>query len=144
MSVRNVATKTNLMKLSRELEFARLGYELLDQKRNILVLPPEEPVARARISVSGQQNAVPVFSGEDGTFEFTGATETERRPVRQLLTDSWRYQARTRHGRAPSMNRRAEERGKGPHPGTRSTSPSSSGRRNHTPCKTSERGSPRR
>lgn len=38
MSVRNVATKTNLMNLSRELEFARLGYELLDQKRNILVL----------------------------------------------------------------------------------------------------------
>ena len=38
MSVRNVATKTNLMKLSRELEFARLGYDLLDQKRNILVL----------------------------------------------------------------------------------------------------------
>ncbi len=38
MSVHNVATKTNLMNLSRELEFAQLGYELLDQKRNILVL----------------------------------------------------------------------------------------------------------
>lgn len=38
MPVHNVATKTNLINLSRELDFARLGYELLDQKRNILVL----------------------------------------------------------------------------------------------------------
>lgn len=38
MPVRNVATKTNLMNLSRELKFAQLGHELLDQKRNILVL----------------------------------------------------------------------------------------------------------
>lgn len=37
MPVHNVATKTNLMNLSRQLEFARLGYELLDQKRNLLV-----------------------------------------------------------------------------------------------------------
>jgi len=35
----NVApTKTNLLKLRQELSFARLGHELLDQKRNILVL----------------------------------------------------------------------------------------------------------
>ncbi len=35
----NVApTKTNLLKLKGELKFARLGYDLLDQKRNILVL----------------------------------------------------------------------------------------------------------
>lgn len=35
----NVApTKTNLLRLRNELEFARLGHELLDQKRNILVL----------------------------------------------------------------------------------------------------------
>lgn len=31
-------TKTNLLKLKSDLEFARLGHELLDQKRNILVL----------------------------------------------------------------------------------------------------------
>jgi V/A-type H+-transporting ATPase subunit D len=35
----NIApTKTNLLKLKSELKFARLGYDLLDQKRNILVL----------------------------------------------------------------------------------------------------------
>ncbi len=37
-----------------------------------------EPVARARITLSGQQNQVPVFSGDDGAFELTGVTETER------------------------------------------------------------------
>ena len=38
MPQQNVApTKTNLLKLKHELEFARLGYELLDQKRNILI-----------------------------------------------------------------------------------------------------------
>ncbi|TFG58832.1 MAG: V-type ATP synthase subunit D [Spirochaetales bacterium] len=31
-------TKTNLLKLRNELKFAKLGYELLDQKRNILVI----------------------------------------------------------------------------------------------------------
>lgn len=31
-------TKTNLMRLKDELNFAMLGYELLDQKRNILVV----------------------------------------------------------------------------------------------------------
>jgi V/A-type H+/Na+-transporting ATPase subunit D len=37
--VRNVApTKTSLLRLGGELKFARLGYELLDQKRNMLVL----------------------------------------------------------------------------------------------------------
>ncbi|MFO7849597.1 MAG: V-type ATP synthase subunit D [Spirochaetia bacterium] len=37
--MRNVApTKTNLIKLKDELKFARLGYDLLDQKRNILIL----------------------------------------------------------------------------------------------------------
>jgi V/A-type H+-transporting ATPase subunit D len=36
---RSVApTKTNLLKLKQELQFARLGYELLDQKRNILII----------------------------------------------------------------------------------------------------------
>lgn len=35
----NIApTKTNLLRLKGELKFARLGYDLLDQKRNILVL----------------------------------------------------------------------------------------------------------
>jgi V/A-type H+-transporting ATPase subunit D len=35
----NVApTKTSLLRMRRELEFARLGHELLDQKRNILVI----------------------------------------------------------------------------------------------------------
>ncbi len=35
----NVApTKTNLLRVRQELEFARLGHELLDQKRNILVI----------------------------------------------------------------------------------------------------------
>jgi V/A-type H+/Na+-transporting ATPase subunit D len=39
MAARNVApTKTNLMNLREELGFARQGYELLDQKRNILVI----------------------------------------------------------------------------------------------------------
>lgn len=37
--MRNVApTKTNLIRVKSELQFARLGHELLDQKRNILVL----------------------------------------------------------------------------------------------------------
>lgn len=31
-------TKSNLMKTKEELQFAKLGYELLDQKRNILVM----------------------------------------------------------------------------------------------------------
>ena len=31
-------TRTNLLKLKRDLSFANLGYELLDQKRNILVM----------------------------------------------------------------------------------------------------------
>jgi len=31
-------TKTNLLQLKQELKFARLGHELLDQKRNILVI----------------------------------------------------------------------------------------------------------
>lgn len=39
MAARSVApTKTNLMNLRQELGFARQGYELLDQKRNILVI----------------------------------------------------------------------------------------------------------
>jgi V/A-type H+-transporting ATPase subunit D len=39
MARSNVApTKTNLMKLHSELQFAHLGHELLDQKRNILVI----------------------------------------------------------------------------------------------------------
>jgi V/A-type H+-transporting ATPase subunit D len=37
--MRNVApTKTNMLSLKNELKFAKLGYELLDQKRNILVM----------------------------------------------------------------------------------------------------------
>ncbi len=37
--MKNVApTKTNLLALKQELKFARLGYDLLDQKRNILIL----------------------------------------------------------------------------------------------------------
>lgn len=37
--MRNVApTKTSLLRLQSELKFARLGHELLDQKRNILVI----------------------------------------------------------------------------------------------------------
>jgi V/A-type H+/Na+-transporting ATPase subunit D len=37
--MRNVApTKTNLIRLRDELKFAKMGHELLDQKRNILVL----------------------------------------------------------------------------------------------------------
>jgi V/A-type H+-transporting ATPase subunit D len=39
MATKNIApTKTNLMKTKQELKFARLGHELLDQKRNILVI----------------------------------------------------------------------------------------------------------
>jgi len=39
MAARNLApTKTNLLNLSHELKFAKQGYELLDQKRNILVI----------------------------------------------------------------------------------------------------------
>lgn len=37
--MRNLApTKTNLLRMEQELKFASLGYELLDQKRNILVI----------------------------------------------------------------------------------------------------------
>jgi len=39
MALRNATpTKTNLIKLKQELQFAKLGYELLDQKRNILII----------------------------------------------------------------------------------------------------------
>jgi V/A-type H+-transporting ATPase subunit D len=39
MAESNIApTKTNLLKLKHELQFAKLGYELLDQKRNILII----------------------------------------------------------------------------------------------------------
>lgn len=39
MAVRNLApTKSNLLSVRQELKFARQGYELLDQKRNILVI----------------------------------------------------------------------------------------------------------
>jgi V/A-type H+-transporting ATPase subunit D len=39
MPYTNIApTKTNLIKLKHELQFAHLGHELLDQKRNILVI----------------------------------------------------------------------------------------------------------
>ncbi|MBN2738129.1 MAG: V-type ATP synthase subunit D [Spirochaetales bacterium] len=39
MPKQNVApTKTNLIKIQHELKFAKQGYELLDQKRNILIL----------------------------------------------------------------------------------------------------------
>ena len=31
-------TKTNLLRLRHDLQFAKLGHELLDQKRNILVV----------------------------------------------------------------------------------------------------------
>lgn len=38
MAVKNIIpTKTNLLKIKQELRFAQLGYELLDQKRNILI-----------------------------------------------------------------------------------------------------------
>ena len=39
MSKYNTApTKTNLIRIKNELKFAKLGYELLDQKRNILII----------------------------------------------------------------------------------------------------------
>lgn len=39
MAGRSVApTKTNLISIKHELEFAKLGYDLLDQKRNILIV----------------------------------------------------------------------------------------------------------
>ena len=39
MAVSSIApTKSNLIKLKQELQFAKLGYELLDQKRNILII----------------------------------------------------------------------------------------------------------
>lgn len=38
MQVNLAPTKSNLIKLKQELKFARLGHELLDQKRNILVI----------------------------------------------------------------------------------------------------------
>lgn len=40
-------TKSNLMKTKEELQFAKLGYELLDQKRNILVMELLNLVERA-------------------------------------------------------------------------------------------------
>ncbi len=39
MAIQNYApTKTNLLRLRSDLKFAQLGYELLDQKRNILII----------------------------------------------------------------------------------------------------------
>ncbi len=48
-------TKTNLLKLRQELAFARLGHDLLDQKRNILVL---ELLALVDETVDFQQKVV--------------------------------------------------------------------------------------
>jgi len=42
-----IPTKTNLMKLRRELSFAREGYELLDQKRQILIVELMDIVDKA-------------------------------------------------------------------------------------------------
>jgi len=55
--VRNVApTKTNLIRLRDELKFARMGHELLDQKRNILVLELLNLVDQA-VEYEGKVNA---------------------------------------------------------------------------------------
>lgn len=49
-------TKTNLLKVKDELEFARLGYDLLDQKRNILVLELLQLVDQA-VAMEGKVEA---------------------------------------------------------------------------------------
>lgn len=56
MAARNVApTKTNLISLKQELALARQGHELLDQKRNILVIELLALVDQA-IDFEGQVN----------------------------------------------------------------------------------------
>jgi V/A-type H+-transporting ATPase subunit D len=52
-------TKTNLLKLRQELAFARLGHDLLDQKRNILVL---ELLALVDETVDFQEKVVHALS----------------------------------------------------------------------------------
>jgi V/A-type H+-transporting ATPase subunit D len=53
-------TKTNLLKMRQELGFARLGHELLDQKRNILVL---ELLALVDETVDFQEKVVHALAG---------------------------------------------------------------------------------
>lgn len=49
--MKNLApTKSNLMKCKDELKFAKLGYDLLDQKRNILILELMNLVEKAEVS----------------------------------------------------------------------------------------------
>lgn len=75
--MRNVApTKTNLLKLKDELKFARLGYDLLDQKRNILILEllnlvdqASDYQSRVEKSLAEAYNALKNAALEMGTLE---------------------------------------------------------------------------
>ena len=51
-------TKTNLIKLRNDLEFARQGYELLDQKRNILIIELMSLIDQAADHQSRLENAL--------------------------------------------------------------------------------------
>jgi V/A-type H+/Na+-transporting ATPase subunit D len=67
MAHRNVApTKTNLLKLKQEHKFAKLGYELLDQKRNILII---ELLALVDQAVSFQEQVEAALARAYRTFE---------------------------------------------------------------------------
>jgi len=61
-------TKTNLLKLRQELAFARLGHELLDQKRNILVL---ELLALVDQTVDFQEKVVAALAEAYRTLQET-------------------------------------------------------------------------
>jgi V/A-type H+-transporting ATPase subunit D len=59
-------TKTNLLKMRQELAFARLGHDLLDQKRNILVL---ELLALVDETVDFQEKVVHALAEAYRTLE---------------------------------------------------------------------------
>ena len=81
MAVRkNVApTKTNLLKLRDELKFARQGYELLDQKRNILI---NELLTLVDLAVESEERA---FSALDEAYH---SLELSSRDIGKLPVQS--------------------------------------------------------
>jgi V/A-type H+/Na+-transporting ATPase subunit D len=80
MAVRNVApTRTSLLTLKQELSFARLGHELLDQKRNILVNELLGIVDQAEEFQSRTREALAeAFHRIEEAVRRTGTVELER------------------------------------------------------------------
>ncbi len=88
MAYRNIApTKTNLLKLKQEHKFAKLGYELLDQKRNILIIELlalvdqaadfQDRVERALANAYRTLEEAVMSMGKQGVHELAAAVNME-------------------------------------------------------------------